>query len=172
MTLNLSAYLNILDHCVVDGITHTELLSALISTVDPAETLTSDQKYVKVSDTRHLHEPYLSNKAAAFLLILERYLMEVANFIGNSKLQADTKRVGFLVHPDLQKIERALDDVIIHGINKPKYHLEAKRTRRYRYLKATLKKKYIDKSILMGIIDDSNIQNAPNFSSKNDGNKS
>ena len=46
MTLNLAAYLNILDHCVVDGITHTELLSALISTVDPAETLTSDQKYV------------------------------------------------------------------------------------------------------------------------------
>jgi len=46
LTLNLSAYLNILDHCVVDGITHTELLSALISTVDPVETLTSDQKYV------------------------------------------------------------------------------------------------------------------------------
>ena len=46
MTLNLAAYLNILDHCVVAGITHTELLSALISTVDPAETLTSDQKYV------------------------------------------------------------------------------------------------------------------------------
>ena len=46
MTLNLAAYLNILDHCAVDGITHTELLSALIATVDPAETLTSDQKYV------------------------------------------------------------------------------------------------------------------------------
>ena len=33
MTLNLAAYLNILDHCVVDGITHTELLSALIVAV-------------------------------------------------------------------------------------------------------------------------------------------
>ena len=46
MTLTLAAYLSILDRCVIDGVTQQELLSALISTVDPAEALTNDQKCV------------------------------------------------------------------------------------------------------------------------------
>lgn len=108
---------------------------------------------IKVSDTRRQFEPYLNNKAAAFLLILERYLMEVATFIGNNELQDKTKRVGILVHPDLQKIEKAFDDVIINEINKPKYYLESKNTWRYKLTKTALKKKYIDHSVLMGILD-------------------
>ena len=124
---------------------------------------------IKVSDTRRQFEPYLSNKVAAFLLTLERYLMEVATFIGNYELQNKTKRVGILAHPDLQKIERALDDEIINQINRPKYYLESKRTRRYEHLKAALKKKYIDNSVLIGIIDKGiDIQN---INSENDGNE-
>ncbi len=124
---------------------------------------------IKVSDTRRQYEPYLSNKAAAFLLILERYLMEVATFIGNYELQDKTKRVGILAHPDLQKIERAFDDEIINQINRPRYYLESKRTRRYEHLKAALKKKYIDNSVLMGIIDKG--INLQNIDSENDGNE-
>lgn len=123
----------------------------------------------KVSDTRRQYEPYLSNKAAAFLLILERYLMEVATFIGNNNLQNTTKPVGMLVHPDLQKIGKAFDNVIVNEINKPRYYLASKRTRRYEHLKAVLKKKYIDNSVLMGVIDKGII--IQNINSENDENE-
>lgn len=114
---------------------------------------TASEYCMKVSDTRRQFEPYLSNKAAAFLLILERYLMEVATFVVNYKLQDRTKRVGILVHPDLQKIEKAFDNVIVNEINKPRYYLETKSTWKYKLTKAILKKKYIDNSILMDILD-------------------
>lgn len=134
-----------------------------------ADIQTLSEYGIKVSDTRRQFEPYLSNKAASFLFILERYLLEVATFIANYELQDKTKRVGILVHPDLQKIERALDDEIIIQINRPRYYLESKRTRRYEHLKAVLKKKYIDNSVLIGIIDKGMIIQNPN--SENDGNE-
>ena len=122
----------------------------------------------KVSDARKEFDAYLSNKAAAFLLILEHYLVELASFIGNHELQDKTKHIGRLVYPDLHKIEKDFDIVIVNEINRPRYYLESKCTTQYEYLIADFKKKYIDNSVLMGMIEkDKNIQN---IYSENDGN--
>jgi hypothetical protein len=123
----------------------------------------------KVSNARREFDAYLSNKAAAFLLILEQYLMELASFIGNHELQDKTTRVGRLIYPDLHKIEKDFDIVIVNEINKPRYYLESKCTIRYEHLIADFRKKYIDNSVLMDMIDKGiNIQN---IYSENDGNE-
>ncbi len=122
----------------------------------------------KVSDARKEFDAYLSNKAAAFLLILEHYFVELASFIGNHELQDKTKYIGRLVYPDLHKIEIDFDIVIVNEINRPRYYLESKCTTQYEYLIEDFKKKYIDNSVLMGMIDKGiDIQNV---CSENDGN--
>lgn len=128
---------------------------------------TTSEYFMKVSNARKQYEPYLSNKASAFLYILERYLLEVATFIGENKFQNATKGVGIFAHPDLQKIEKAFDDVIINEINKPRYYLESKNTKRYEHMKVTLKKKYIDNSMLMSVFDKDINQIISQFNSKN-----
>lgn len=108
--------------------------------------------FMTINDARSKHEIYLSYKLSAYLLYMDRYLMELALFMKEFK-EKDYPYLGLLLMLDIQKWQRDFDKAIVREINKNKLLLSSKTGWKWEFHKSRIDKKYWDGSVLKKIKD-------------------
>lgn len=96
-----------------------------------------------VSAARSVHEPYLDLVSAAYLYVFERYLMNLALYIGKHGYQEDLETLGCLVIVDVQKWYRSFDQHLVKRINCPHYKLFSQSGWLWNITRKKMEKKYL-----------------------------
>lgn len=96
-----------------------------------------------VSEARGKHEPYLDLMSAAYLYVFERYLMNLAMYIGKHDYVDELDTLGCVLIIDIQKWEEKFDRHLVKRINRPHYRLFSRHGWVWKIAKYYVEKKYL-----------------------------
>lgn len=113
--------------------------------------------YGLVNDARGKWAKYLDPKVAAYLYYMERYCIELMQYLHKSKLSEDFPRAGTVFIFDLQKWQRNYEKLLVKRINKPKHKVYIEDGRAWKRAKKKVIKKFWNTSFLNALIN--NIDN-------------
>lgn len=96
-----------------------------------------------VSEARGKHEPYLDLMSAAYLYVFERYLMNLALYIGKNDCHDELGILGCVLIIDIQKWEEKFDRHLVKRINRPHYRLFSRHGWAWKIAMNYVEKKYL-----------------------------
>ena len=96
-----------------------------------------------VSEARGKHEPYLDLMSAAYLYVFERYLMNLALYVGKHSYHDELDTLGCVLIIDIQKWEEKFDRHLVKRINQPHYRLFSRHGWIWKIAKHYVEKKYL-----------------------------
>lgn len=97
----------------------------------------------KVTDYRAKNERYLDLLSAAYLYVLERYLLNLCVFVGQKHLKEQLPIAGLMVICDTVKWEKAFDAHIVRQINHPHRRLFTRYGFKWKIAKRYVERKYL-----------------------------
>lgn len=134
------------ESCQADDINAFKQFLLYPAFMNDGETL--GNMFSEVLAARKTHEAYLDLKSAAYLYIFEKYLTDLALYIGQNNLQGGIDRLGLLIIIDVQKWESAFDKHLVNQINHPHYKLFTRHGWRWNLMKWLIEREFMQKSIL------------------------
>lgn len=112
-----------------------------------------------ISEARKSHADNVDNKTAAYLLIMNHYLMRLLALLKHVD-EHDYHIIGAIIYIDFQRWQKDFDKLLINRINKSTVKLYSHTGWKWELAKKKYTKKYWDKSILK-IITTQNIKKLP-----------
>lgn len=107
----------------------------------------------EVAETRYNQEQYLSDKIAAHLLVLERYIMELYPVAKKYVQNGTLLELGIALFEDFKKWSATLDELAANDMNRAVYKISAHTGRKWDKEKATAFEKMYNASCLKRIKD-------------------
>lgn len=108
------------------------------------------------SRLRSEQSAYLDYLTAAYLFYIERYCMNLANFIRANELKNDFPLVGAVVIVDVQRWQRKIDKNIVKNINKASYKVFSQQGLRWGLAKWWVQQSLWKKTVLHNLQKGSN----------------
>ena len=110
--------------------------------------------YESINDARVKWAKYLDPKVAAYLYYMERYCLELVQYLQKCKLLKEFPRAGTVFVFDLQKWQRDYEKLLVKRINKPKHRVYTEDGRAWGRAKKKVIRKFWNRSVLNALIHD------------------
>lgn len=125
-----------------------------INIFDTQEAL--DSFYESVASARREEERYLDLKTASYLYYIERYILQLVDYLHKNQLEDDYPLVGYVLQNDFINWQLKLENNVVKVINNPKYKLSLNTGRKWQKCQERVQEELWNESVLCGLINDSN----------------